>query len=200
MELNELKAKWNELDNRLTQVETVNKQAVRELTKIRTTSSLSQLKTKNTIGFFTSFLVSAVMIFFFGHNEEINSIMSPYSITAIITYLVLGCMYIMFRTVKVSQLNVTMPTTELIERTNKLRRHILMEHNITYISLLILYAVVFGLECNRWIIERGRLIPAILLFAVLCIFVTFVVITNKRESKSMFDEIDGNLKELAELD
>lgn len=200
MDLNELKAKWNELDARLTQVETVNKQAVRELTKIRTASSLSQLKTKNSVGLFATFLVSAAMIFFFGHNEEISSIMSPYSIMAMIAYLVLGCMYVMFRSVKVSQLNVTMPTTELIERTSKLRRHFLMEQNITYISILILYAVVFGLECNRWIIARGRLFPAILLFVVLCVFVTFVVVTNKREHKSMFDEIEGNLRELSDLD
>ena len=200
MELNELKAKWDELDNRLAQVETVNKQAVRELTKIRTASSLSQLKTKNTVSLFTSFLVSAVMIYFFSHNAEINSIMSPYSITAIISYLVLGCMYVTVRSVKVNQLSVTMPTTQLIERTNKLRRHLLMEINITYISILILYAVVFAIESQRWIIERGRLVPALVLFVALCTLVTFVVVTNKRENKSMFDEIDNNLKELAELD
>lgn len=199
MELNELKAKWNELDTRLSQVETVNKKAVYELTKIRAASSLSQLKTKNGIGIFLTFLVSAVMIFFFSHNEEINSIMSPYSITAIITYLVLGSMYVMYRSVKVSQLSVTMPTTQLIERTSKLRRHFLMEQNITYVSILILYAVVFAFECDRWIIARGCLVPALLLFAVLCIFVTFSVFVNKRDNKTMFDEIEGNLRELAEL-
>lgn len=200
MELNELKTMWNELDARLTQVETVNKKAVRELTSLRTASSLSQLKTKSHVGVFTCVLVSAVMIFFFGHNEEINSIMSPYSIMAIIAYLVIGSIYVMFRSVKVSQLNVTLPTTLLIERTNKLRRHFLMESNITYVSLLVLYAVVFALESQRWIIERGRLVPALILLVVICVIVTFAVFTNKRENRSMFDEIDRNLKELSDLD
>lgn len=200
MELNELKTKWNELDTRLTQVETVNKKAVRELTRIRTASSLTQLKNRSHFGVFTSVFVSAVMIVFFCRNAEINSIMSPYSIWAIITYLVIASMYVLYRSTKVSQLNVTMPTTQLIERTNKLRRHFLMESNITYISVLVLYAVVFALESQRWIIERGRLIPAILLFLALCALVSIAVIGNKRQNKSMFDEIDGNLMELAELD
>lgn len=200
MELNELKAKWNELDSRLTQVETVNKKAIRELTRLRTASSLTQLKNRSHFGVFTSVLVSAVMIVFFCRNAEINSIMSPYSIWAIITYLVIASMYVLYRSTKVSQLNVTMPTTQLIERTNKLRRHFLMESNITYISVLVLYTVVFALESQRWIIERGRLIPAILLFLALCALVTIAVITNKRQNKTMFDEIDNNLKELAELD
>lgn len=200
MELNELKAKWNELDSRLTQVETVNKKAIRELTRLRTASSLTQLKNRSHFGVFTSVLVSAVMIVFFCRNAEINSIMSPYSIWAIITYLVIASMYVLYRSTKVSQLNVTMPTTQLIERTNKLRRHFLMESNITYISVLVLYTVVFALESQRWIIERGRLIPAILLFLALCALVTIAVITNKRQNKTMFDEIDGNLMELAELD
>lgn len=200
MELNELKTKWNELDTRLTQVETVNKKAVRELTRIRTASSLTQLKNRSHFGVFTSVFVSAVMIVFFCRNAEINSIMSPYSIWAIITYLVIASMYVLYRSTKVSQLNVTMPTTQLIERTNKLRRHFLMESNITYISVLVLYTVVFALESQRWIIERGRLIPAILLFLALCALVTIAVIGNKRQNKTMFDEIDGNLKELAELD
>ncbi|MDO4211436.1 MAG: hypothetical protein Q4D23_06940 [Bacteroidales bacterium] len=200
MELNELKTKWNELDTRLTQVETVNKKAVRELTRIRTASSLTQLKNRSHFGVFTSVFVSAVMIVFFCRNAEINSIMSPYSIWAIITYLVIASMYVLYRSTKVSQLNVTMPTTQLIERTNKLRRHFLMESNITYISVLVLYTVVFALESQRWIIERGRLIPAILLFLALCALVSIAVIGNKRQNKSMFDEIDNNLKELAELD
>lgn len=200
MELNELKAKWNELDSRLTQVETVNKKAIRELTRLRTASSLTQLKNRSHFGVFTSVLVSAVMIVFFCRNAEINSIMSPYSIWAIITYLVIASMYVLYRSTKVSQLNVTMPTTQLIERTNKLRRHFLMESNITYISVLVLYAVVFALESQRWIIERGRLIPAILLFLALCALVSIALIGNKRQNKSMFDEIDNNLKELAELD
>lgn len=200
MELNELKTKWNELDTRLTQVETVNKKAVRELTRIRTASSLTQLKNRSHFGVFTSVFVSAVMIVFFCRNAEINSIMSPYSIWAIITYLVIASMYVLYRSTKVSQLNVTMPTTQLIERTNKLRRHFLMESNITYISVLVLYTVVFALESQRWIIERGRLIPAILLFLALCALVSIAVIGNKRQNKTMFDEIDGNLMELAELD
>lgn len=200
MELNELKTKWNKLDTRLTQVETVNKKAVRELTRIRTASSLTQLKNRSHFGVFTSVFVSAVMIVFFCRNAEINSIMSPYSIWAIITYLVIASMYVLYRSTKVSQLNVTMPTTQLIERTNKLRRHFLMESNITYISVLVLYTVVFALESQRWIIERGRLIPAILLFLALCALVSIAVIGNKRQNKSMFDEIDGNLMELAELD
>lgn len=200
MELNELKAKWNELDNRLTQVEIVNKKAVRELTALRTASSLTQLKNKSHFGAFTSVFVSIVMIIFFSRNAEINSIMSPYSIWAIITYLVLASMYVLYRSTMVSQLNVTMPTTQLIERTVKLRRHFLKESNVTYISVLILYAVVFAFECNRWIIERGRLIPAIILFLALCALVTFAVTTNKRQNKSVFDEIESNLKELAELD
>lgn len=200
MELNELKAKWNELDSRLTLVETVNKKAVRELTRIRTASSLTQLKNRSHFGVLTSVFVSAVMIVFFSRNAEINSIMSPYSIWAIITYLVIASMYVLYRSTKVSQLNVTMPTTQLIERTNKLRRHFLMESNITYISVLVLYTVVFALENQRWIIERGRLIPAIILFLALCALVSIAVIGNKRQNKTMFDEIDNNLKELAELD
>lgn len=200
MELNELKTKWNELDTRLTQVETVNKKAIRELTALRTASSLTQLKNRSHFGVFTSVFVSAVMIVFFCRNAEINSIMSPYSIWAIITYLVIASMYVLYRSTKVSQLNVTIPTTQLIERTNKLRRHFLMESNITYISVLVLYAVVFALESQRWIIERGRLIPAIILFLALCALVSIAVIGNKRQNKTMFDEIDNNLKELAELD
>lgn len=198
MELNELKAKWNELDARLTQVETINKKALRELTAMRTASSLTHLRNHSRFSVLVTLTVSAFMIYFLGHNEELNAIMSPYSIMAMIAALILGSFYVLYRSVRISQLDVTMPTTELMARSNSLRRFLLMESHITYVGILVLYALVFCFERN-WIIERGRVVPAIILFIALCIFVTIAMVNGKRQNQKMLNEIDSNLKELSEL-
>lgn len=199
MELTELKAKWNEMDSRLSNIEIINKKAVRELTSIKTASAITQLKNTSWYGALSTLFVSAIMIYFFGHNEEIRSIMNPNSIMAIIAVLVLGTAYTLYKALRISKLDVSIPTVELMVKTNKMRRFLLIERLSSYFIVVALYIAVFCLE-GKWIVERGRVLAAALLLVGLCVIVTIVFIVAKRRDQKMLDDIDKNLKELSELD
>lgn len=200
MELSELKAKWNEMDSRLSNLEIINRNVVRELTAMKTASALSELKRSSWQGAFTTIIVSAVMTYFFGHNEEIGEIMNPYSIIAIIAVMVIGSIYTLYRALSISKIDVTMPTAELMKRTNKVRRALELENLASYIMVAVLYVVVFALESQRWIAARGKIIPAIILLIGLCALVTCVFFAAKKRNKAMLDKIDSNLKELSKID
>ena len=57
MELEMLKKQWTELNNRLTTVETLNSRAVKEIVKLRTSSSIEKLHRRNWIMFSKPFLL-----------------------------------------------------------------------------------------------------------------------------------------------
>jgi len=199
MELNELKSKWNEIDSRLSNIETTNQNAIHELTSMRTKSSINEFKKNCWYGAFALMFVGSIMVYFFGHDEEIMSIMNPYSIKAIIGFLVVACMYEFYRAIRASKLDLTMPTAELMVKANKMRRFVTIESMCNYFVIVALYIIIFFFE-RSWIIERGRVLQGILLLIALITLASFAFVLRKRRNQKVLDDIASNLKELSDME
>ena len=198
MELEELKLKWNELDSRLAQVETMNAKAVKELVTMRTGGSLANLRNHMWYAALSCVFVTAVMLVFFRRDAEIQQIMNPASIQAMLVFLFAGSAYGLFRALTATRMNITDPTGKLIRDTARLKKCLAWENLVLYGSVLVLYAVVFFLE-RGWIIERGRVIYAILLFAALCALIVFAYFRSRKRRNELLAELESNLRELDEL-
>lgn len=199
MELNELKAKWNELDARLTQVETVNNQAVRELMNLRASSAFVNLRNKLWFEFFTAALVSSIMIYFLGHNAEMQQVLSSNSIIMMIVWLVLTCAYALYRAVRFGAFDVTKPTTQLMKLSSEYKRDYSLRRLASY-PLFIAFTVLFVFFERGWIIERGRMTYAIVFCILLIGIFGFAFRDELRRQKFLIDEVDKSLQELSEVE
>lgn len=199
MELNELKAKWNELDTRLSQVETVNNQAVKELTRLRTNTFFTQHRNRLCFEFLISTIVTAFILIVFRRESEMTQILNPYSIIMIIGLLVLTCIYALYRCIRFGGFDVTKPTTELMKLSNQYKREYSIRRILGY-PLYGTFLLVFLFFERGWIIERGRIVPVIIwAVCIMAIFVWSMYVELRRQKKSI-EEVDSNLKELSELD
>lgn len=199
MELNELKAKWNELDERLAKVETVNNQAVRELMTLRASSAFGNLRNKLWFEFIIAALVSSIMIYFLGHSIEMQTVLNSNSIVMMIAWLVLTSAYALFRAVRFGSFNVTKPTTHLMKLSAEYKRDYSIRRLASY-PLFIAFTVLFVFFERGWIIERGRMTYAI----VFCILLIGIFGWAFREElcrqKHLIDEVDKSLQELREVE
>lgn len=199
MELNELKAKWNELDARLAKVETVNNQSVRELMNLRASSAFTNLRNKLWFEFFTAAFVSTIMIYVLGHNVEMQQILSSNSITMMIVWLVLTSAYALFRAVRFGSFDVTKPTTQLMKISAEYKRDYSIRRLASY-PLFIAFTMLFVFFERGWIIERGRMTYAIV-FCILLIAIFGCSFRGElRRQKHLIDEVDKSLQELREVE
>lgn len=199
MELNELKTKWNELDNRLTQVETVNNQAVKELTRLRSNSVFAQHRNRLWFEFVICTIVTAFMLLTFRRESEMTHILNPLSIKMLIGWLVLSCIYALYRCVCFGGFDITKPTTELMKLSNQYKREYSIRRLLNYplFGALLLLFLFFE---RGWIIDRGRIVPVIIWAIVIMVVFVFSIRVELRRQKKSIEEVDNNLKELAELD
>lgn len=199
MELNELKAKWNELDARLSKVETVNNQAVRELMSLRASSTFSNLRNTLWFEFIVAAFVCCIMVYVFGHNTEMQQILSPCSIAMVIVWLVLTCAYALYRAVRFGSFDVTKPTTQLMKLNSEYKRDYSIRRLASY-PLFIAFTVLFVFFERGWLIERGRMIYAIV-FCILLIGIFGWAFRNElRRQKHLIEEVDKSLAELREVE
>ena len=198
MELNELKAKWNELDTRLTQVETVNNQAVKELTRLRTNSVFTQHRIRLWFEFVIATIVTTFMLLTFRRESEMTHILNPLSIQMLIGWLVLTCIYALYRCIRFGGFDITKPTTELMKLSNQYKREYSIRRILGYplFGALLLAFLFFE---RSWIIERGRIVPVIIwAICIMAFFIWSMTLELRRQKKSI-EEVDNNLKELAEI-
>lgn len=199
MELNELKTKWNELDTRLTQVETVNNQAVKEITRLRTNSVFTQHRNRLWFEFVIGTVVTAFMLIIFRRESEMTRILNPLSIKLLIGWLVLSCIFALYRCMRFGGFDVTKPTTELMKLSNEYKR----EYSIRRILGYPLYGallLVFLFFERGWIIERGRVVPVIIWAIVIMGVFVWCMYMELRRQKEAIEEVDSNLKELREME
>lgn len=199
MELNELKLKWNELDTRLSKVETVNNQALKELMQLRANTAFTNLRNKLWFELLVSFFVSAIMIFFLSHNAEINQILNPYTIIMTITWLVLSTAYAIYRTARFGRFDITKPTVQLMKLSNSYKRDYSIRRLMSY-PLFGLFTILFVFFERGWIIERGRVVYAVIwCIATLALFF-FSFREELRRQQQLIDEVDRTIKELSEVE
>ena len=195
----ELKEKWNELDTRLAQVETVNNQAVRELIHLRASSAFINLRNKLWFEFLTAAFVCSVMIYFLGHNAEMQHVLSSYSITMMIVWLVLTCAYALYRAVRFGAFDVMKPTTQLMQLSNEYKRDYSLRRLASY-PLFVAFTVLFVFFERGWIIERGRMTYAVVFCVVLIAVFGCAFRGELRRQKQLIDEVDKSLEELKNVE
>lgn len=194
MELEMLKQKWEQLDQRLAKVEIMNQKAVRELVSMRTQTSFAKLRNNLWYGALSSIFVTAIMLVVLSHNE----VLSDYSINSIIGVMLIGSALALYRAAKATTLNVQAPTAQVMKEAMQLKKSLFYENYVTYALVIGLYILVFYFE-RSWIIERGRVIHAIVLLIAICVFASFSFYVGSKRQKSILEEIENNLQELNEL-
>lgn len=191
MELDDLKLKWQEMDSRLANVETLNKQILRDLLKQKVGDNFRQLHLRTSYGLGAGVLVMMIMIPFI-LNLEPFSVASKYTIVG---FLVLSLAFMIYRITLVSHLRITEPTAVLLKYTLLERKAFLVDKFVGMPMVLLLYVLVLCFE-SSWIIERGKLLEAILMMLLISIAVVYGSVVNNRRYSNLLIEIESQLKEL----
>lgn len=198
MELEMLKKQWTELNNRLTTVETLNSRAIKEIVKLRTSSSIEKLHRRNWIMFsMTLFVVIIVMVGIL-KNSEITSIMNPKSMTTLLIFLILTLMVFLYEITLASKINIMDPTSKIMKNMMTYKKMVIYHRLIAAPLTALIGALIIFFE-REWIIERGRIIPVIIFFIIYCLIIYIKYRSLKREQDSMIQEIESNLNELNEM-
>ena len=85
-----------------------------------------------------------------------------------------------------------------MENMMKYKKFVIYHRLISAPATALIGALIIFFE-RGWIIERGRIIPAILFFVIFCIIVYFKYKSLKHEQDSIIKEIESNLNELNEM-
>lgn len=193
MELEELKMKWNEMDNRLAKLETVNKQILKELLKQKVSDNFRQIHQRSSIALGAGALVMVVMIPFILALEPF-SVASKYTIVG---FMLIGFAFFLYRLSLLSHLRITEPTSVLLKYTLLERRAFLIDKYVGLPTILLLYVLVLCFE-SSWIIERGKMLEAVLMIVAISIVVVCAQVQNNRRYSKMLKEIEEQLKELGD--
>lgn len=191
MELEDLKMKWNEMDSRLAKLETVNKQILKELLKQKVSDNFRQIHQRSSIALGAGALVMVVMIPFILALEPF-SVASKYTIVG---FMLIGFAFFLYRLSLLSHLRITEPTSVLLKYTLLERRAFLIDKYVGLPTILLLYVLVLCFE-SSWIIERGKMLEAVLMIVAISIVVVCAQVQNNRRYSKMLKEIEEQLKEL----
>lgn len=193
MELEDLKMKWNEMDNRLAKLETVNKQILKELLKQKVSDNFRQIHQRSSIALGAGALVMVVMIPFILALEPF-SVASKYTIVG---FMLIGFAFFLYRLSLLSHLRITEPTSVLLKYTLLERRAFLIDKYVGLPTILLLYVLVLCFE-SSWIIERGKMLEAVLMIVAISIVVVCAQVQNNRRYSKMLKDIEEQLKELGD--
>lgn len=191
MELEDLKMKWNEMDSRLAKLETVNKQILKELLKQKVSDNFRQIHQRSSIALGAGALVMVVMIPFILALEPF-SVASKYTIVG---FMLIGFAFFLYRLSLLSHLRITEPTSVLLKYTLLERRAFLIDKYVGLPTILLLYVLVLCFE-SSWIIERGKMLEAVLMIVAISIVVVCAQVQNNRRYSKMLKDIEEQLKEL----
>lgn len=191
MELEDLKMKWNEMDSRLEKLETVNKQILKDLLKQKVSDNFRQIHQRTAYALGAGALVMIVMIPFILTLEPF-SVASKY---AIVGFMLIGFSFFLYHISLITHLRITEPTSILLKYTLLERRAFLIDKYVGLPTILLLYVLVLCFE-SSWIIERGKMLEAILMVGIISIVVVCGQVQNNRRYSKMLKEIEEQLKEL----
>ena len=97
-----------------------------------------------------------------------------------------------------SKISITDATSKIMENMMKYKKMVIYHRLISAPITALIGGLIIFFE-REWIIEKGRLILAILFFIVYCLIVYLKYRSLKREQDSMIQEIESNLNELNEM-
>lgn len=198
MELEVLKQRWNELDNRLSKVETLNQKAVKEAVKVRTSSTIDKLKIKAWAGPVIGMFALAIVLNAVTNNEEMGAILNPNSVTALWIFSLVVLVYGFIEAALTSHIQITDPTTKIMKHVTTYKK-VKTYSRLASLPIVTGFGALFIFFERGWIIERGRILPVVIFFAVYCLITVYAFIIQKRQDERLLNELDKELKELNEL-
>lgn len=190
MELEELKMKWQEMDSRLAKVEMLNKQILSDLLKRKIDDNFKQLHSRTAYGMGAGLLVMIVMI-----PVILTLPLTVASQYAIVAFMAIGFAFFTYRFTLISRLQITEPTGVLLKYMLRERKAFLVDKYVGLPMILVLYVLVICFE-SSWIIERGKMMEAILMMGVISIVVVYSQVQNNRRYGKLLSDIEQQLKEL----
>lgn len=193
MELEMLKQKWNEMDARLTNVETVNRKTVHELIRTRTRSTVDHLLRTESWGLTCSVFIPL----FIGWALNHEPVVSFWTIVLIAACIYLYIPFQARRVSLLSQYRISDSTTNLMSIVLKYRKTINIERlMIIPVTIILSYGLI--LTEHEWTFLPDKLWKCLLLMTFLCV----VVIASQRNAiqrnLTVLEEIEESLKEIEE--
>lgn len=193
MELEMLKQKWNEMDTRITNVETVNRKTVTELIRTRTRSTVDQMLRTESWGLTASVFIPLIVGWGLSHEPVI----SFWTIVLIVACIYL---YLPFQARRVSLLSkyrINDTTTSLMDIVLKYRKTLNFERLMTVpVTIILSYGII--LTEHEWTFLPDKLWKCLLLMTFLCVVVIFSQRNAIKRNLTALDEIEESLKELKE--
>lgn len=195
MELEMLKEKWNELDNRLANVESLNKVVVKELIKNKTRSSIDYLYRRDLYGVFCCVLISAVILGYLMKNAPISQT-SGFALTFICIF---GAMASIYRAQLLSKYKITDPSVSLLKITLQYKRFAAIEKVLTIPVVLVCIGIFFYCECS-WMIPHGVVVPAAAFTIFIAVVACVGTVVNYRRCSTILQTIEEALSELKDVE
>ena len=195
MELEMLKEKWNELDTRLANVESLNKVVVKELIKNKTRSSIDYLYRRDLYGVFCCVLISAVILGYLMKNAPISQT-SGFALTFICIF---GVMASIYRAQLLSKYKITDPSVSLLKITLQYKRFAAIEKVLTIPVVLVCIGIFFYCECS-WMIPHGVVVPAAAFTIFIAVVACVGTVVNYRRCSTILQTIEEALSELKDVE
>ena len=193
MELEMLKQKWNEMDTRITNVETVNRKTVTELIRTRTRSTVDQMLRTESWGLTASVFIPLIVGWGLSHEPVI-------SFWTIVLIVACAYLYLPFQARRVSLLSkyrINDTTTSLMDIVLKYRKTLNFERLMTVpVTIILSYGII--LTEHEWTFLPDKLWKCLLLMTFLCVVVIFSQRNAIKRNLTALDEIEESLKELKE--
>lgn len=193
MELDELKIKWMEMDERLQKMEILNSRALEEVLRLKVMDHLQTLHRKSTVATTAGILLMLCLVPVLWSMPEL----SFESKLVLTVFLALTLVWQAYRDILLSKADIMMPTSQLMKVVLREKRAAMMDKFVGLPAILLTYLLFFFFE-RSWIIERGRVVPALILLAVLIFIAVSATLVNLRKYSALLQNIENELKELAE--
>lgn len=191
MELEMLKQKWNEMDARLSKVETVNRKTVQELIRTRTRSTIDHLLRNESWGLTCSIFIPLIIGWALSHEPVVN-------FWTIVLLAACVYAYIPFQARRVSllsQYRISDPTTNLMSIVLKYRKTINIERLMTIpVTIVLSYGLI--LTEHEWTFLPDKLWKCLLLMTFLCVVVILSQRNAIQRNLNVLEEIEESLKEI----
>lgn len=198
MELEELKLRWNELDNRLSTIETLNQKAIHEAMKAKTTSTLTKLQTKAWLGPIIGLFVVGIVMGTLTNDPEVKEILNPNSLLMMWIFFLAMLIYAFIEASMTSRINLCAPITQIMKRVATYKKAKTYSR-LAFMPITVVLCALFIFFESGWIIERGRVLPVAIFFIVYCVITFYAYKKQKKEDETLLNDLESNLKELDEL-
>lgn len=193
MNLEMLQQKWNEMDSRLSQVETVNKTVVTDVIRLKTRDTLTTAMFRSILNTFIGVFVFIMVV-----PALKDSPISSLSLWTLMVTLILISMYSLAEVGIFAKCRITDSYSKLLNMTMQYKRLALFRPRFGSL-LMCLVSVLVCYGESSWMIEKGVMLYGVLICSAVFVMGIISYFVDKKKCQKQIDEIEQSMKELKEV-